>query len=289
METMSDWVRYWRADELPVEVMRAHLTSHVYHRHSHESYSFGITESGAQEFTCRRGHHVSAAGMVMTFNPEDPHDGHSAVEDGFTYWMVHVWPEFFEDRPLPLFRTPVLDDPAATAALRRACAALSGPASSLERHERLTSAVNVLTRHASGTRSGPLRADGRWLADGRLADGPRGGAVIAERIRSLLHDRAVEDVTAGDLATIAGSRFAAYRAFTSAYGLTPSDYQRQLRIRLARWLLAAGRSPGDAAAEAGFADQSHLTRWFRRYYGITPGAYQRCGRLGFAGRVPMPL
>jgi AraC-like DNA-binding protein len=27
-------------------------------------------------------------------------------------------------------------------------------------------------------------------------------------------------------------------------------------------------------AEAGFADQAHLTRWFRRYYGITPGAYQ---------------
>jgi len=29
-----------------------------------------------------------------------------------------------------------------------------------------------------------------------------------------------------------------------------------------------------AAAEAGFADQAHLTRWFRRYYGVTPGAYR---------------
>jgi AraC-like DNA-binding protein len=32
--------------------------------------------------------------------------------------------------------------------------------------------------------------------------------------------------------------------------------------------------PAAAAAEAGFADQAHLTRWFRRYYGITPGAYR---------------
>ncbi len=29
-----------------------------------------------------------------------------------------------------------------------------------------------------------------------------------------------------------------------------------------------------AAAEAGFADQAHLTRWFRRYYGVTPAAYR---------------
>jgi AraC-like DNA-binding protein len=28
------------------------------------------------------------------------------------------------------------------------------------------------------------------------------------------------------------------------------------------------------AAQAGFADQAHLTRWFRRYYGVTPGAYR---------------
>jgi AraC-like DNA-binding protein len=31
------------------------------------------------------------------------------------------------------------------------------------------------------------------------------------------------------------------------------------------------------SAEPGFADQAHLTRWFRRYYGITPGAYRGAG------------
>jgi AraC-like DNA-binding protein len=56
--------------------------------------------------------------------------------------------------------------------------------------------------------------------------------------------------------------------------MAPSDYQRQLRIRAARRLLAAGTAPAIAAAEAGFADQPHLTRWFRRYYGVTPAAFQ---------------
>jgi AraC-like DNA-binding protein len=70
------------------------------------------------------------------------------------------------------------------------------------------------------------------------------------------------------------SRFAAYRAFSRAYGPAPSDYQRHLRIRTARGLLSAGVPPARAAAEAGSADQAHLTRWFLRYYGVTPGAYR---------------
>ena len=74
------------------------------------------------------------------------------------------------------------------------------------------------------------------------------------------------------------SRYALHRGFVAAYGLAPSDYQRQLRLRAARRMLAAGHSPADAASGAGFADQSHLTRWFKRYYGFTPGTFQQSGR-----------
>jgi len=270
-----DWARYWRAEGVPVEAMHAHFTSHVYHRHSHESYSFGVTEAGAQAFSCRHGRHVSGAGMVMTFNPDDPHDGHAAGEGGFTYRMVHIWPEFFAGLigprcPLPLFRSPVIDDPVTAWALRDLHVTLTGPGQNtteLQRHERLTATAALLVRHASRhvpapTRPGPA---------GSTGSDPR----IAVRIREILHEGYAADLTADDLAAAAGcSRYAAYRAFSQAYGLAPSDYQRQLRARAARRLLSRGVSPAAAAAEAGFADQAHLTRWFRRYYGITPGAYR---------------
>ena len=268
-----DWAQYWRADALPVEAMHAHFTSHVYHRHSHESYSFGVTETGAQAFTCRHGRHVSGPGMVMAFNPDDPHDGHAAVEGGFTYRMVHIGPELFVrlagvGRPLPLFRVPVLADPVVARSLRRLHSALIGAASELERYERLTAAAGLLVRHASGRV--PAARPTRPGAD----PGP------AARIRALIHDAGTAaDLTAGDLAAVAGcSRYAAYRAFHRAYGLAPSDYQRQLRVRAARGLLSRGVPPAMAAAEAGFADQAHLTRWFRRCYGITPGAYRNAVR-----------
>ena len=92
---MPDWARYWRGDSTPVEAMHAHFTKHVYHRHSHETYSFGVTEEGAQAFTCRRARHVSGPGLVMAFNPDDPHDGHAGNKAGFTYRMIHIWPGYY--------------------------------------------------------------------------------------------------------------------------------------------------------------------------------------------------
>src|SRR6201993_2633612 len=171
----DDWARYWRADGVPVEAMHAHFTSHVYHRHSHESYSFGVTETGAQAFTCRNGRHVSGRGMVMAFNPDDPHDGHAAVDGGFTYRMVHIWPEFFASltgSPLPLFRSPVIQDPATAASVRRLHRALTGGASELERYERLAGTARLLVRHASGHEPARRGTD----------------RVVAARIRELIRD-----------------------------------------------------------------------------------------------------
>jgi AraC-like DNA-binding protein len=254
--------------------MHAHFRGHVYHRHSHDCYSFGVTESGAQGFTCRRAGHVSTAGMVMAFNPEDPHDGHAATGPGFTYRMIHVGPEFLTDlladitgraAARPLFASPVLDDAAVARAVRRLHAALTGAASPLERGERLTAAAALLVRRGATRPPAPAPP----LASRDAAD-------AARRIRAFLHDEYASQVSGAELAAVAGrSRYAAYRAFQASYGLAPSAYQRQLRLRAARRLLAGGVTPADAAATAGFADQAHLTRWFRRCYGITPGAYRR--------------
>ncbi|MFK8844084.1 helix-turn-helix transcriptional regulator [Streptomyces sp. Ac-502] len=83
-------------------------------------------------------------------------------------------------------------------------------------------------------------------------------------------------MTAEQLAAAAGcSRFALYRAYRAEFGLTPSDYQRQLRLRHARTLLRSGAAPVDAASATGFADRAHFSRWFQRVYGITPGTFRR--------------
>ncbi|MGD0927225.1 MAG: AraC family transcriptional regulator [Streptosporangiaceae bacterium] len=272
----GDWSRYWRSADEPLEAMHAHFREHVYHRHSHDTYSFGVTESGAQSFTCRGAAYTSAAGMVMAFNPDDPHDGRATTGQGFSYRMIHVGPGLLEEvladtggRPAgrPLFATPVVTDPGLAVALRRLHRALTGPGTPLERGERLTAALGLAARAAAGRPPGP----GRVGAAETLR--------IARQVRDLLDGKYAAPVSGNDLAAAAGcSRYAAYRAFRSVAGLAPGEYQRQLRLRDARRALARGTQAGQAAADAGFADQAHLTRWFRRCYGITPAAYARAAR-----------
>ncbi len=250
--------------------MHAHFERHVYHRHSHETYSFGVTEDGYQAFRCRGGAHTSAAGMVIAFNPDDPHDGHAADELGFTYRIVHIGPELVSDvladiagrtAGLPLFGSPVVSDPVLARNLRGLHTALLGTAPALRRDELLTATVGAMVHRAAskGVRVPSVT-----------------GAV--ERARRRLEESFPDDIGADELAEAAGcSRFALYRGFRRAYGMAPSDYQRQLRLRAARRLLAGGGAIGDVAARTGFADQSHLTRWFIRCYGMTPGRFQRSG------------
>jgi AraC-like DNA-binding protein len=109
-------------------------------------------------------------------------------------------------------------------------------------------------------------------------------------VRDLLRADYAREIGADELAEIAGcSRFALYRAFVAEFGMSPGDYQRQLRLRSARKLLAEGTSPAQAAVETGFTDQAHLTRWFVRCYGITPARYRAAIVGGTDRDTPEPL
>lgn len=99
---------------------------------------------------------------------------------------------------------------------------------------------------------------------------------VAHKAREYLHAHLHHDVGMDELALACGvDRFRLSRAFKSAFGLPPHAYLVQLRLARARHLLAKGELPADVAITLGFADQSHLGRWFVRAYGLTPAAYRK--------------
>jgi AraC family transcriptional regulator len=69
------------------------------------------------------------------------------------------------------------------------------------------------------------------------------------------------------------------RAFRQAYGLTIGECARQARVRNAAQLLSSSRRPiSEIAAECGFCDQAHLSRAFKKVFGVTPAAYRTSGQ-----------
>lgn len=140
---------------------------------------------------------------------------------------------------------------------------LRRPLVALDRAERLVQCLaRVLGEHrasASSEREGVVR---------RTCGVER----ACERLRAHVADA----VSLDELAAVAGlSKFYLLRAFRRAYGLTPHAYQMQLRLARARRLIADGHALSYVTYESGFADQSHLTRRFAAFFGLTPARLAR--------------
>src|SRR5690349_6085671 len=138
---------------------------------------------------------------------------------------------------------------------------------------RLTDAVN---RDASVLEQQTLLDDCitfafRHCLEGRMrtpAHDERGALLAREYIRA----NAAEHITLDELAAISGlSRYHLVRSFRRLYGLPPHAYQNALRIAAAREAIRSGIPP--SKLDLGFADQSHLSRFFKRAMVLTPGRY----------------
>jgi AraC family transcriptional regulator len=118
----------------------------------------------------------------------------------------------------------------------------------------------------------PLRAS--WLRD----------------VRDLLDERVPEQPTLTELADVVGVHpVHLARSFRREYGVTVAQYARSLRLDwAAQRLLEGGSALAEVAAEAGFADQSHFTRAFRNYVGVTPGRYRELLRREGPGAAARP-
>lgn len=113
---------------------------------------------------------------------------------------------------------------------------------------------------ALACRSEPAERRSAWLAK------------VLER----LHDDPAAELSLAELGRLAGVHPAHLaRSFQQAQGMSVGDYRRALRVRLACRALAGDRRPiAEIAAEAGFADQSHFARVFKRIVGETPRDYR---------------
>lgn len=274
---MSNWIDLRQDADTGIESVRAHFTGHAYDPHWHDSFLVGVTEQGVQQFNCRRARHQSTPGQVFVLEPGDLHDGHAPTDDGFTYSTLYLdanWLEtelraLFEHAPsgaLPSFAALLHRDTRLAGATARAFTAVHHGELRIVRQTALDDLLACLTGHL------------QWRQ--RLDPDPR-LPLTAQVARDYLHAHLDQDIGLDDLARVCSTdRFRLTRAFKAAFGLAPHAYLIQLRLARARRLLSRGETPAAVASLLGFADQSHLGRWFRRAYRLTPADYRkRCSKL----------
>jgi AraC-like DNA-binding protein len=225
-------------------------------RHTHDQFGIGLVDRGAQTSASGRGQVDVTAGDLITVNPGEVHDGLPVDDRGRSWRMIYIDPVVMDalTGSVREFAFPARRDPALAESFRRLFRSVSDPSCRLAAEAEL-----VMLRVA---------LDDRRVQ--RLKP-----ARVSHAIQALQDDPA-RSLTLAELSDMTGlSRFHFLRSFALATGLTPHAFRVQARLHLARRLIMTGQPLAAVAAEAGFADQSHLTRLFARSYGMTPGLFAR--------------
>ncbi|MEM1298487.1 MAG: AraC family transcriptional regulator [Pseudomonadota bacterium] len=244
---------------------------HKYPVHTHDGYSVIGLKSGAKWFdTAGQQVRVDAPAIAVA-NPGTPH-GCSPVDGPWSHRTWYISAELMADiagtpdAVTPRFCGPVIQDEDLALRLRKI-------------HEQ-DPAESPLDWQSDAL--GALQA----LAESHMQ---------AERERPVLHDTASQhrmkayeplllanlSGPAPDLKSLADKGGVhvnqVIRDFRQVYGLTPGEFLRMKRLEHAKQILGEGSSLTEAAMDAGFSDQSHFSRMFRKAYGMTPSAYRNLG------------
>jgi AraC-like DNA-binding protein len=242
-----------------IERLEARFRGRAFSPHRHDSYAIGITLAGVQTFHYRGEVRHCLPGQCHILHPDEIHDGAAGTDEGFAYRILYVDPYLVQDalggRSLPFVRNPVVD---LTAAQRNALSAaweMESEIDDIGRTDIVATVADILLAASSGaaTASTALRLPG------------------LSRVRSLIAARPADRYPLGELERLANlDRWSLARQFRAAFGTSPSRFRTLRQLDSVRALVISGSSLADAALAAGFADQSHMSRQFKRAYGLTP-------------------
>jgi len=255
----------YRTALLGVEAVSLKSVRH-FPRHSHDQYGIGVICSGGHRSWSGIGWVDAICGDIIMVNPGEMHDGSSLDGKPRSWEMLFFEPEtvceVLADEQWNGIHTlrPTARDRDQAIRCRRLFNAVTDPKpDKLHIDEVLVRTLAYAFRHHGSDRPSGLS-----------------GLPGVHRIIKVIDCEPERPLSLQAMADMAGvSRFHFLRGFSRVTGATPHAYILQRRVRLARRLLAAGREPVQASADAGFADQSHMTRAFVRQLGMTPARYRQ--------------
>lgn len=248
--------------------LEACFGGHAYDLHRHETYGVGLTLYGVQQFHYRGSLRTSQARQVLVLHPDEPHDGHAGEGGAFAYRMLYLDPasisQALDGASPPHVAEAVAHDAATARVIEEAFVDFPQPLEPLAIDATIGRLADLLARRGDG---GPRRQRGSVaLRAARLA-------------RDFLMAESHRVVGSDELERISGlDRFTLARHFRTAFGTSPHRFQIGRRLMRAQTLIVEGVALSEAAAAAGFADQSHLTRHFSARFGVTPGRWAALSR-----------
>ncbi|TGQ40705.1 MULTISPECIES: AraC family transcriptional regulator [unclassified Mesorhizobium] len=250
-----------------MERIEARFHGNAFDLHRHDTYAIGVTLHGVQSFRYRGATHHSLPGQVIVLHPDELHDGGAGTEEGLRYRMLYLEPSLMLDclggASLPFVSDAVVSDRVFCATLLSALGPLDQELDELFVVDFITQLTQSLARHA-GRPAKPV-AKTAWRA--------------ASLARDYLEENFARTVRSNELEAITGlDRYALSRHFRATFSTSPHRFLLMRRLQRARRMIEANEPLVQIAIAAGFSDQSHFIRHFKKAFGVTPGRWSTLTR-----------
>ena len=247
----------------PIERVTNRLVGAAFSPHRHDTYTVALTVAGVQAFNYRGAMQHSLPGQVLILHPDELHDGHCCDEAGFIYRAAYVPPTHIQavlgGTQLPFVVNGISTNPALIAAVSRMVIDCAGDEEPGAYEDALYDLAHAMNDEA-----------------GKVSTVRTVNRTAVMRAREFLETAVVFGARLEQLEEVSGcDRWQLSRDFRALLGTSPYRYLQHRRIDLAKQLLREGAKLVEAAHGAGFADQSHFGRTFRKAVGLTPKEWLR--------------
>ena len=262
--------KFWKPipnDEIVLN--KAIFTNSGFDKHIHEEYAIGIISQGVMDGFVDGSSKKISRSFIQTINPDTAHSNRALNNETYSQYSMYLKPSFlnsifkenFNSNPR-YFKAGLFEDKHLANRLFYLISQQDKKFLTTIDYE--SELIGIL--HEILLKNTTVQQQ-RKLSKHDLA---------IYRAKEFIQDNLSSDLTLEDIAKqIDISKFHFHRLFKEHTHFSPHAYLMQKRIDKARKLLQKGCALANVAYECGFNDQSHLTKRFKAFVGLTPKEYQK--------------
>lgn len=264
---------FWRDSRMPhIELRKVTDGCKVYYNlHSHTHWSLGAITQGVSTFIYRENSYHVTEGDLVLMNPDWPHACNPIENQPWAYLMLYVdttwltqlrYDEGLLQRPRwqDIANAVITDNHLYQGYCTMAATLLDDTRELLDKQTQVIEYLSTLMH----------TLDNQKLVLDRQTP------AALNKLAIYLNEHCTEELSLDELCTLSGySPSYLIRSFRQHFGMTPHAYIVNKRIQYGQQQLKKGISIIDTALNAGFSDQAHFQRTFKRLVAATPNQYRK--------------
>lgn len=231
--------------------------------HCHNEVSIGVVESGTSLVSCQGTDFTVGYNHLVIFPPHVMHKCTPKDINSWEFKMLYIdtyWLQSVFSKELSIAVAIKKLNPIYINKIKACFSFLASKATALEKETRLILALSEIFSFTDTANYHTLDNKNKYAC----------------ALQKYIEKHYLENITLNEMTNFLGiTKYHLIRLFQKNYAMTPYAYLMQLRLNHAKMLLRKGKNITDTAYEVGFYDQSHFSKSFKQYSGVTPYMYQK--------------